>query len=173
MSPGPGGSPGDDARRGGRAGGRREEGRERPPVLVLGYGSELRRDDAAGRIVAEALAERALPGVEARPLHQLTPEVAEDLSGRTVVFVDATVTREAVDVVALEPGDGRGPMTHHVDPRGLLDLAASLDGPATAAWVVHIPAHDLGLGTELSARARAGVEEAVEHIVALCEAATG
>jgi len=154
---------------GSRGGGR---ARERPPVLVLGYGSELRRDDAAGRIVAEALAERALPGVEARPLHQLTPELAEDLSGRTVVFVDATVTREVVDVVALEPGDGQGPMTHHVDPRGLLDLAASLDGPATAAWVVHIPAHDLGLGTELSEATAAAVDEALARVIALCQAWT-
>ena len=144
----------------------------RAAVLGRGDGSELRRDDAAGRILAERLAERGLPGVEARPLHQLTPEIADDLGGRTVVFVDATVARDAVDVVALEPGDGQGPMTHHVDPRGLLDLAASLGQPAAGAWVVHIPAHDLGLGTELSAATAAAVDEALGRVVALCEATT-
>ncbi len=141
-------------------------------VLVLGYGSELRRDDAAGRILAERLAERRLPGVESRALHQLTPEIADDLGGRSVVFVDATVARDVVDVVALEPGNGQGPMTHHVDPRGLLDLAASLGQPANAAWVVHIPAHDLGLGTELSEGTAAAVDEALARVAALCEATT-
>lgn len=139
-------------------------------VLVLGYGSDLRRDDGAGRVAAEAVAARDLPGVTARALHQLTPELAEDLAGTQVIFVDATVARRTVDLTELAAGDGTGPMTHHADPRGLLDLAAALGAPAAGAWLVHIPAHDLGLGTGLSDATAGFVDEAVARIVALIEA---
>ena len=48
----------------------------RAPVLVIGVGSELRRDDAVGRRVVERLETDGLGAVEVRSLHQLTPELA-------------------------------------------------------------------------------------------------
>jgi Ni,Fe-hydrogenase maturation factor len=48
-------------------------------ILVIGYGNELRGDDAIGQWVARAVA-----------AHQLTPELAEDLAHTDyAVFVDA------------------------------------------------------------------------------------
>lgn len=140
----------------------------RLPTLVIGYGSDLRGDDAAGRRVAESLADRALPGVEVRSATQLTPELADELGGRRVVFVDATVSQQSVVVTELEAAPAAGPVSHHVDPGGLLELATLLGASPREAWVVHVPATDLALGTELSPSTRAAVSEAVDRVAALC-----
>ena len=140
------------------------------PTLVIGYGSDLRGDDAAGRRAAERLSARGLPGVEVRSVTQLTPELADELGDRQVVFMDATVTQDEVAVVELDVRPSAGPVSHHLDPGGLLELAGVLGAPPRAAWVVHIPAVDLGLQTALSDRTRAAVDEAVARVVDLCRA---
>jgi hydrogenase maturation protease len=73
-----------------------EQGSARPQQqtewLVIGHGNELRGDDGAGPSVARAVASWHLPGVRTLAVHQLTPELAEDLAQtKRVVFVDAAV----------------------------------------------------------------------------------
>src|SRR5262245_17655736 len=59
-------------------------------ILVVGYGSLLRSDDAAGRLVVRTLS--AAESVETVECHQLTPELAERLSAAALaVFVDARI----------------------------------------------------------------------------------
>jgi hydrogenase maturation protease len=140
-------------------------------ALVVGYGSDLRGDDAVGRRVAEEVGVLAVPGVEVRSVHQLTPELAVDLAGReVVVFVDADLTAATVAVTPLESEGGQVGTTHHVDPRGLLTLAELLGAPPVAAVVVSVPAWDLGLGESLSAPARAQVPAAVQAVVEVLRA---
>src|ERR1043165_3956952 len=60
------------------------------PLLVIGYGNELRGDDAAGPEVARSIAELQLPGVEVLVRPILTPELADNVAqAATVIFVDA------------------------------------------------------------------------------------
>jgi hydrogenase maturation protease len=142
-------------------------------VLVVGIGSELRRDDAAGRHVADTIARVAPPGVETRSVHQLTPELAVELVGRRLVLiVDA-----AVDVadVTLRPvaraggGDGgTGVMTHHLDPPALVGLAALFGPPPEEVAVVSLPVRDLGLGTGLSLPTLEAADRAALDILARC-----
>ncbi len=139
--------------------------RSRAPVLVIGVGSELRRDDAAGRRVAERVSARELPDVEAMSLMQLMPELAADLVGRTlVVFVDASVEVEEVTVVEVHGSAADAAFSHHLDPPTLLALAERLGSPPAAALTVHVPATDLGLGTRLSPAAGRAVERAVDIV---------
>ncbi len=65
-------------------------------ALVIGYGNTLRSDDGAGPFVARALEARVPAGTRILDAHQLTPEMAIDISVATrVVFVDAIdATRE-------------------------------------------------------------------------------
>ena len=59
-------------------------------VLLIGYGNELRGDDAIGRMAVERL-HPLLPDSELASCHQLTPELAHSLAGCAVaIFVDAT-----------------------------------------------------------------------------------
>jgi hydrogenase maturation protease len=135
-------------------------------ALVIGYGNDLRGDDAVGRRVAEAVEALGLSGVDVRSLHQLTPELAGELEGHdVVVFVDADMRVGDVSVQRLETDGRQVRATHHVDPRGLLALADLLGAPPAAAVAVSVPASDLALGEALSAQAHAAVPAAVDAVV--------
>src|SRR5262245_1795360 len=61
-------------------------------VVVIGYGNDLRGDDAVGLRAAQAVAAWDMPGVCGLAVHQLTPELAEILAGAALaIFVDARV----------------------------------------------------------------------------------
>jgi len=138
-------------------------------MLIVGIGSRLRRDDAVGRLVADAVAELDLPGVEVRSVHQLVPELAATMVGRRrVVFVDATVSDSEVSERAVAAGPVDGPMTHHLDPAALVGLAGMLGDPPIEVLVVSVPAADLRIGTELSPASADAVREAVGRLVDLC-----
>jgi hydrogenase maturation protease len=138
-------------------------------VLVIGYGSDLRGDDAVGRRAAEAIAARDLAGVRVLSVPQLVPELAVDLAQcRSVIFVDASATDDTVRVRRLAPVSPPSRLSHSVAPQSLLALAAAVDGAPADAVVVTIPASEFGLSTTLSEATTAAMSEAVERIVGLC-----
>lgn len=145
------------------------------PVLVVGVGSELRSDDAAGRRVVERLGDQLdadLPAdlVERRSVHQLTPELASDTVGRRlVIVVDASVDVEEITVETVVAVPAAGAMTHHLDAATLLGLAKLLGRPPRELVTVAVPARSLALGTELSAATDREVAEAVIRVRELCE----
>jgi len=143
-------------------------------VLVIGYGNSLRGDDGIGWHVAARLADdvRMRDAVVLRR-HQLTPELALDVSAASlVVLVDASEVGEAgsIAVRRLDPPSGAGPAwTHHLEPASLLALARNLYGAAPTAFVVSVGAATLEVGDGLSPaleRALPGVVDAVARIVA-------
>ena len=144
-----------------------------PGFLVIGYGNTLRRDDGVGPRVAERIAALGLPGVQAMACALLTPELAEAVArARVVVFVDAAVNGSPqVQLRSLEPAGPSRILAHAADPRGLLTQAHDLFGRAPPAWWLTIPVQDLGIGEELSALARRGLEIAVEEVLGLARAA--
>lgn len=152
-------------------------------ALVIGYGNTLRSDDGAGPFVARALEARVPAGTRILDAHQLTPEMAIDISVATrVVFVDAidatreTAPRESAPqesgprVSRLEPEPGADPLNPHAsDPGSLLWLAKTLFGGAPEAWLVAIPGIEFGFGEDLSpgtARASADAIAQVEALLA-------
>jgi hydrogenase maturation protease len=136
------------------------------PFLVIGYGSELRGDDAVGRHVARQAAGWRRPEVRALSVHQLTPELAEPLSEADVaVFVDASAdgVAGAVQLRRLDAAPGAAP-GHTSDPRWLLALTEALYGRRPEAWLVTVPASSFGLGEGLSAAAEHGASVALWEI---------
>ena len=49
-------------------------------ALVIGYGNDLRGDDAIGQQVAKAIKDCCLSSVQSIAIHQLTPELAAPLA---------------------------------------------------------------------------------------------
>jgi hydrogenase maturation protease len=142
------------------------------PALVIGYGNTLRGDDAVGPRAAAAVRGWGLPGVDALAVAQLTPELAEPLSAaRLAVFVDARLAAEGdpsgVEVRPLEPSGGAPAFAHVGDPGRLLALAQAVYGSSPRAWLVTVPAADVGLGEGLSPRAGRGLEVALRRLAAL------
>lgn len=138
--------------------------------VVIGYGNDLRGDDAAGRRAAEAVAAWEVPGVLAVSVHQLTPELSEWLAKtERVVFVDAypAAPGQNVQVAHLKNGlAARETLAagHFGDPGALLELTGRLYDHVPQAWLVAVPAIDFSFSETLSAVAIQGLEEALTYV---------
>ena len=133
-------------------------------LLVIGYGNELRRDDGVGPRAARAVAAWQLPGVEGVAAHQLMPELAERIGeAERVVFVDAGQD-DVVLTRPIGPGQAARVPGHTGEPRELLALAEALYGRRPEAWLITLPAPELGFGEGLSAAAEHGLAEALRQI---------
>ena len=113
--------------------------RTRPArIVVIGFGSPIRGDDALGPLVADQLADESpMPQVEVLSRHILTAEMAEALRDATLVlFVDAATDGPVGEVVErwLTPRRDVGEaIAHSVDARGLLAWTEGLYGQAPPA----------------------------------------
>jgi hydrogenase maturation protease len=145
-----------------------------PRVLVIGYGNALRTDDGVGWHAARLLAgDPRLAAVVVVAEHQLTPELAFDLSlASLVILLDAstetpagTVTVRSVAGPGAAGGAPPGASSHHVDPEILLALARQLYGRAPEAIVVSVGVTEMGLGESLTPVVEAALP-AVADIVA-------
>jgi hydrogenase maturation protease len=147
-----------------------------PVTVVIGYGNDLRGDDAAGPRVAAAVAGWDAPGVWALAVHQLTPELAEALAAaERVVFVDACASPEQAEVETqlIVPAARDTALGHTCDPRMLLALAESLYGYRPLAWSITVPAQSFALGADLSPVAERGIAGALRQIRELIQISPG
>jgi len=139
--------------------------------LVIGYGNVLRTDDGVGWHVAERLAgDPRLSGSTVLARHQLTPELALDISQASfVVLVDAGQGQPAgtFDVVPVQRTGGGAGSSHHLDPATLLDLAAELFGPPPRVVAVRVGVESLAVGDRLSPVVEAALPGLVEAVAGL------
>jgi hydrogenase maturation protease len=135
-------------------------------TVVLAIGNTLRGDDGVAAHVADLLGTRA--GVEVRRVHQLTPELAEEMAHATaVVFVDANPGVTEARLERLVPAPQRSPLTHNVSPGELVLVAEQLYGFQGAAYLCHVPAENFAEGDSLSEVAKAGARAAAQCVLAL------
>jgi hydrogenase maturation protease len=136
------------------------------PLLVIGYGNTLRRDDGVGPRLAEAVAALELPGVRTLACPLLAPEIAAPVSeSGEVVFVDAAVDApREVQLRPLAAADSSQIMAHAANPATILALARDAFGHSPKGWLLTIPAEDLGIGEELSPLAQGGFALALAKV---------
>jgi hydrogenase maturation protease len=141
-------------------------------VLVIGYGNTLRTDDGVGRHVAERLAhDPRLNGVRVIGRHQLTPELALDVSqADLVVFVDAS-RHPPAGVFTVEPVERTGrhgtDWSHHLDPSSLLDLTGELYGRVPDAVLVSVGVESVLPGDRMSPMVEASLPGLVDAVAEL------
>jgi hydrogenase maturation protease len=146
-------------------------------ALVVGYGNPLRGDDGIGWIIAGRLAtDPRFAGTDVLQRHQLTPELALDVSrADLVVLVDARSGPPAgsVSIERVDPGDAAGTTwSHHLGPASLVALAGALYGRAPEVHVVSVGVGSLEVGEGLSPAVEAAVEGAIDAIGGLVRRAT-
>ncbi|MGE5658543.1 MAG: hydrogenase maturation protease [Actinomycetota bacterium] len=141
---------------------------ERSSFLIVAYGNSLRGDDGIGQAVAAEVEQWNLPQVEVKSLHQLTPELAENLARiEYAIFVDACVLEysKTVKVEMIQPdGEIAVSLGHALNPRVVLALSLALYGRAPDSWLISVPGANFELGDCLSPIATAGVQSALEQI---------
>lgn len=110
-------------------------------MLIVGYGSPIRGDDALGPLVADRLENEGVPaGVEVISRHVLTAELVADLADKDrAIFLDAAVDAEPGEVRCrrLAPdADAVSTMAHFLDPRELLAWCETLYGRAPESFLI-------------------------------------
>jgi hydrogenase maturation protease len=146
------------------------------PVVVIGYGNNLRGDDGVGRYAAQGLALR-LPLQMATVLdaHQLLPEMAQVVSAaQLVVLIDAAVGSPAgaIQQQVITPSDAMdtavGLVGHHLDPARLLAAARRLYGRCPETLLFTVYSHSFDFGEALSIPVQAalpGLLDQVEQVI--------
>ncbi|MBV5308225.1 hydrogenase maturation protease [Chromatium okenii] len=110
-------------------------------ILVIGYGSPIRGDDALGVLVADRLEQNGVPAhVSVIARHILTAElITELLAVQRVIFLDAAVDLEpgAVRSQRLIPSVcAASSMAHFLDPRELLGWCAALYNHTPESYLI-------------------------------------
>jgi len=146
-------------------------------VLIIGYGNPLRGDDSAGWRAAEALQRRPWdPGVEIITRHQLTPELADAVSGSAVVFfVDAGLgdIPGTVTCSRVVPQTPPNAFSHQLSPGAVLGLVRELYGKLPEAFTFSICGERFEVGETLSQKVAENLPELVARIAAMAGAPEG
>jgi len=145
------------------------KGRSPFQFLIIGYGNELKGDDAVGLKVADVVSSWRLPEVKSISVHQLTPELVNNIVDTDyVIFVDACGGNSCARTVQLDPvlpgaewPKAMAKETHVYNPLTLLTLTKQLYGQAPQAWMLQIPTERFALGEGLSSTALRGCDRAL------------
>jgi hydrogenase maturation protease len=141
-------------------------------TVVLAIGNTLRGDDGVAGRVADLLGTHS--GVDVRRVHQLTPELAEEIAhAAAVVFVDADPEAGEARLDRLVPAPRRSAFTHAVTPCELVLLAEQLYGFQGAAYLCHVPAEKFTAGDSLSEVAEEGAHAAAHCVLTLTRSKRG
>ena len=139
-------------------------------VLIIGYGNPLRGDDGFGWHAAQQLSSRLnSPDVRLIACHQLTPELAEDLSrADRVVFIDAArdlppgeMRCEAVLPSTAEHAVRPISYSHHLSPSTLLDVSRELYGSWPKALLISVGGEEFSDRECLSATVSKALDEVI------------
>jgi hydrogenase maturation protease len=151
-------------------------------TLIIGIGNSDRQDDGVGWHIVKTLAERlgetvpADPGeiVEVRTdkadlmfVLQIYPELAETMSHyERVCFVDAHTADVAEEIswIALDPEYEKSPLTHHMSPRTLLSIGATIYDQMPEAILVSVRGYGFQFERDLTPRTKILAKEAIDRL---------
>lgn len=139
-------------------------------LLVVGYGNPLRSDDGIAWQAAEQVRQGWPNTARVICVHQLTPELAEDVAAADVViFLDASGTGDPGSVrceaVFTQLDELR--FSHHLTPSEVLTLAARLYFVKPRAFLISIHADCFHHGQELSPAAIQAIPDVLAQVRAL------
>ena len=135
-------------------------------VLIIGYGNTLRGDDAAGVKAAEFISKRH-PEITCILLHQLVPELSEQIAECDIVFfIDAQQGITQPIARLIEPSnEADQPRTHFISPESLLALSQQLyQRIPSKAYIVGIPAAEFEFSEKLSAQTDLAMYDCIELV---------
>jgi hydrogenase maturation protease len=140
---------------------------KRVHTLVIACGNPLRGDDAVGLAAAEIVASWQTPGIKVRAVHQLVPELVDEIKevGR-VLFIDAGIATNGkkFGTCVVEPKPSLRFFGHYDTPSNLLALLRELDERVPEARLLAISVCSFGHGDELTEIARDNLQAAIAWI---------
>jgi hydrogenase maturation protease len=139
-------------------------------VLVIGYGSRVRGDDALGPIVADQLSRLFTTeySISVVSTHQLTFDLSEMVSrARCVVLIDAATggVPGTITCRRVEPeGESAPSMLHHMEAGALLASTQVLYGVVPPTYIWSMVGDAFEFGESLSPALERAVPELVKQL---------
>jgi len=151
-------------------------------TLIIGYGNPDRQDDGVGWHVLKNIAEHLGQSVPNDPgasieiktkvvdlifILQIYPELAETISHyKRVCFVDAHTSDipEEISWVELSPEYEKSPLTHHMSPRTVLSISATIYDVLPQAILVSVRGYHFKFERALSPQTASLVNKASDRI---------
>ncbi len=92
--------------------------------IILGYGNDLRGEDAFGVDVIKLLKEHHLKDTILMDLYQLTPELCLELQdAKEIIFIDAGFSScDQYSLACNLQGEGETKLSHHISPKVIISL---------------------------------------------------
>jgi len=139
-------------------------------LLLIAYGNPLRSDDGIAWRAAEELRYRLPSTTRIVCVHQLTPELAEDISlADLVVFLDASTHGQPgvprCQAVCAESREIN--FQHHFSPQEILGFCDRLYSAKPSAFLISLPGEKFDHGQEFSQSAVRAVPFVVEEVFRL------
>ncbi len=122
-------------------------------VLVIAYGNPLRCDDGVAWQAAEEIRRKLATQIDVICVHQLAPELAEEISrAGTVIFLDATGNGDPGKVVcqAVSEDPAQSRFSHHLAPAQVLALCDQLFEVKPRGFLISISGECFDHGEGLS-----------------------
>ena len=136
-------------------------------TLVIACGNPLRGDDAVGPTAADIVSSWQTPGVKVLTVHQLVPELIDEMQQvRRVLFIDAATNTDdrAFQSGVVEAKKSRRFFGHCETAANLLALLHELGGRTPDARFVSISALSFDHGKELTESAKSNMQAALVWI---------
>ncbi len=128
---------------------------ENSKILIIGYGNTLRGDDGVGYKIAETIKQWHYENITSLPVHQLTPDLAENLSQvDTVIFIDAVpltdIKKAKLEIKTISINNKSNNLAHHNNPEQLLSLTQAIYQKVPKAYWILVPGFNFNFSEELS-----------------------
>ncbi len=135
-------------------------------TLVIACGNPLRGDDGVGPAAADIMKWWQVPGIKVLAVHQLVPELVDEMKGvERVLFIDAATNIEsAFQAGVIVPKKSRRFFGHYETPANLLALMYELEGRAPDAYQVSISARSFRHSAEMTKKAQEHLHTALAWI---------
>ena len=138
-------------------------------ILIIGYGNTLRGDDGVGYKIAEIIEQWNINNITSLAVHQLTPDLAENIAqADTVIFVDAVtitdINQAKLEIKTISSNQKSNNLAHHNNPEQLLSLTQAIYQKVPQAYWILVPAFNFNFSEGLSPFTQKYVNLALEKI---------
>ncbi|MFG0250799.1 MAG: hydrogenase maturation protease [Phycisphaeraceae bacterium JB051] len=141
--------------------------------MIIGFGSEIRGDDAFGPQIAYQLEDLVHPSIQVETCQGLTPDIALTMSEMDlVIFIDCAVGHEpgVINHKQIQTSDDKSlSMVHFLSPESLMTWCGSLYGKLPEAHVFTVTGKCYEISNCLTDPVLQAVPRVIEQVLNLLD----
>jgi len=136
--------------------------KETNKTVLVGFGNEYRKDDGLGIRLLDLIDEK----ISKIKIQELSIDILDDIKDfETVIFVDAALEGEDINLRKIEKEPKFSPLTHHLSPEELLIWAENINKKNYEFYLLSIKGYDFDFGEEPSEEGKKNLLKAKDFLL--------